>query len=89
MSIFLQLLSIFHLCYFIKRIFAFCYNPEVICIGGGISEEQWFIQKIQKMYQELIPKRFASLVTTKIKSCQYHNDANLLGAVLYTISNRE
>ena len=74
---------------FVLNTITLCYNPEVICIGGGISEEQWFIQKIQKMYQELIPKRFASLVTTKIKSCQYHNDANLLGAVLYTISNRE
>ena len=20
------------------------YNPEVICIGGGISEEDWFIE---------------------------------------------
>ena len=28
------------------------YNPEIICIGGGISEEDWFINKLKKQYKK-------------------------------------
>lgn len=58
-----------------------CYNPEIICIGGGISEEDWFIEKIQKMFQDSLPKRFVHLITTRVNRCAYHNDANILGAI--------
>ncbi|MFK4567805.1 ROK family protein [Enterococcus sp. UD-01] len=59
------------------------YNPEVICIGGGISEEQWFIEKIQKLYSNEVQHVFSELVTTRIEACHYNNDANLLGAILH------
>ena len=26
------------------------YNPEIICLGGGISEEDWFIEKVKKKF---------------------------------------
>lgn len=58
------------------------YNPEIICLGGGISEADWFIEKIRKMFQDHLIA-FKGLVTTKIDRCLYNNDANLLGAVLY------
>lgn len=58
------------------------YNPEIICLGGGISEADWFIEKIQKMFKENIIA-FSNLVTTKVDRCLYNNDANILGAVLY------
>ena len=29
------------------------YNPEVICIGGGISEEDWFIEILTKKFNEI------------------------------------
>ena len=35
------------------------YNPEVICIGGGISEEDWFIDKLKKRYKENCGKKFS------------------------------
>lgn len=59
------------------------YNPEIICIGGGISQEDWFIDKINRMMQEEIQGPFKDLMTTRIDRCLYNNDANLLGAVLY------
>lgn len=58
------------------------YNPEVICIGGGISEEDWFINKIRETWNGL-NRPFKDLTTTRIDRCLYNNDANLLGAVLY------
>ncbi len=71
---------------FVLNILTLCYNPEVICIGGGISEEEWFIQNVQKKYDGLFPSRFHSVLTAKIKQCKYHNEANLLGAILYAKS---
>lgn len=68
---------------FVLNTLTLCYNPEVICIGGGISEEDWFISEVQKKYASIFPKRFQPLLTTEIKQCKYHNEANLLGAILY------
>lgn len=76
-----------HIC-FVLNVLTLCYNPEVICIGGGISEEEWFIQVVQDKYNELFPKRFQHVLTTQIKQCQYHNEANLLGAILFALSQK-
>lgn len=61
------------------------YNPEVICIGGGISEEQWFIQRIQESFTNICSVQFSGAmpVTTEIRQCKYNNDANILGAVIH------
>lgn len=59
------------------------YNPEIICIGGGISEEDWFIEKIQRMFYFEIRHTFSDLVTTKVNRCKYNNDANLIGAAVH------
>lgn len=59
-------------------------NPEVICLGGGISEEDWFIQLVRKRLINNMNKFFMDICTTKIERCLYSNDSNLLGAVLYS-----
>lgn len=59
------------------------YNPEIICIGGGISEEDWFIYKIQDLYKNKIHLISNPEITTKITRCKYNNNSNLLGAVLF------
>ena len=58
-------------------------NPEVICLGGGISEEDWFIELVRKRFTNM-KKPFMDICTTKIEGCLYSNDSNLLGAVLYS-----
>ncbi len=59
------------------------YNPEVICIGGGISEEDWFINKVREQYKKTCINYFeAEFITTEIDRCKYTNDANILGAVI-------
>ena len=59
------------------------YNPEIICLGGGISEEDWFIDLISERFKKVC-KNFLGLdiLTTKIGRCKYNNDANILGAVI-------
>ena len=62
------------------------YNPEVICIGGGISEEEWFINRIKEKYrEECIRYTECDVITTKIDRCKYNNDANILGAIINAI----
>lgn len=62
------------------------YNPEVICIGGGISEEEWFINKIKHKYIEQCAQHIESdVITTKINRCKYNNDANILGAIINAV----
>lgn len=59
------------------------YSPEVICIGGGISKEDWLIDKIRDMMEHVVEHDFKDITATRIERCRYDNDANLLGAVLF------
>lgn len=59
-------------------------NPDCICIGGGISEQGWLIDRIRHQYKALCKVYTqSSLITTKVVVCSAHNDTNLLGAVAY------
>lgn len=60
------------------------YNPEIICIGGGISEESWFIEAVREKFKNTCRSYFgdAEFITTKIEKCNYNNDANILGAII-------
>ena len=58
------------------------FNPEVICLGGGISEEDWFIELVRDKFSNM-KVLFMDICTTKIERCLYSNDSNILGAVLY------
>lgn len=59
------------------------FNPEVICLGGGISEEKWFIELVKERFLNS-KKIFMDICTTDIKGCLYNNDSNILGAILYS-----
>ncbi|MGL4819875.1 MAG: ROK family protein, partial [Bacilli bacterium] len=62
------------------------YNPEVICVGGGVSEEQWFMDALQEKFGELRASYFMGApITTRLAACKYNNDANILGAVLHVL----
>lgn len=59
------------------------YNPEVICIGGGISEENWIIDLIRENFKMFCIKHFnTDIISTKIDVCKYNNEANILGAII-------
>lgn len=60
-------------------------NPDILCIGGGISEEGWFIEQVKEEYACISYEHFnrnTPFLTTVIDRCQYRNDANLLGAAI-------
>lgn len=61
------------------------YNPEVICIGGGVSEEAWFINILREKYRNTcVDFLNADIITSKIDRCKYNNDSNILGAIINT-----
>lgn len=68
-----------------EAIAKFCYNidcilnPECICIGGGISQDLLFIEKIQEKIDEIFTKAYL-FRKPQVKTCLYHNDSNLIGA---------
>lgn len=63
------------------------FNPEVICLGGGISKEDWFIEKVTNTFKTMnLP--FNQLTTTKITRCKFDNDSNLLGCVLFATNQK-
>lgn len=68
-----------------EAIAKFCYNidniinPECICIGGGISQDPLFVEKIQEKIDKIFTKAYL-FRKPQVKTCQYHNDSNLIGA---------
>lgn len=63
----------------------YVYDPEIICIGGGISKQNCLIEGIQKAIEE-IDQTKKQIVKPKVCACKYFNDANLIGAFYQHIS---
>lgn len=56
------------------------FDPEKICIGGGISQQELLLEEIRKQldtFYELLPFPIPHSV---IDVCKFHNDSNLIGA---------
>lgn len=60
------------------------FNPELVIIGGGVSTQSIFIEGIRKRVREGIMPRFAE--DLKIQPAALGNDAGLIGAVYYLLS---
>lgn len=58
-----------------------CFNPERIIIGGAISAREGYIEEVTSLTRSLIRQTNADDVKVEIVPCQFHNDANLVGAV--------
>lgn len=59
---------------------------EAIAIGGGISQQPILLEYLQKAFDQIYsaPGMAAlNLPKPEIRVCQYHNDANLLGALAH------
>lgn len=61
----------------------YTYDPEIIVLGGAISEREDYINEIDKRLDKMINEKMGLEGTIKpvIKKCVYGNDANKLGAL--------
>ncbi len=76
-------LSVAKMCYNMDCL----YNPDCICIGGGISENPVFIQGIEKAL-DIVREKAYTFRKPVVKKCQYNNDSNLIGAY-YAYKNKK
>ncbi|MFV0288050.1 MAG: ROK family protein [Mycoplasmatales bacterium] len=66
----------------------FCYNlmhifdPDIILIGGAISQREELIDKIQQKYANILQNSISDL-ELMINKCKFNNKSNLLGAVYH------
>ena len=61
---------------------------EAIAIGGGISQQPVLLEYLRNAFNQIYSAEGMSalnLPKPEIKVCQYHNDANLLGALAHHI----
>lgn len=66
----------------------YIYDPEVIILGGAISEREDYIDEINKRLDVIMDGRLEGIIRPIIRKCKYGNDANKLGA-LYNYIQRE
>lgn len=57
------------------------FDPEIIVIGGAISEREDFLAEIEKRMNDLFEHHPGAKIKPKIAVNQYGNKANLLGAL--------
>ncbi len=57
-------------------------DPEMVIIGGGVSARNEFINELHKRLYNNLAKDDIESIMPEIQACQYHNDANLIGAAL-------
>lgn len=56
------------------------FDPQRICIGGGVSINPLFLEGIKQAMKEFYVALSIPLPQLELCACRYHNDANLLGA---------
>lgn len=60
----------------------YTYDPEVIVLGGAISEREEFVDEINKRLDYMLTEStLEGTIKPVIKKCKYGNDANKLGAL--------
>lgn len=58
----------------------YVFDPDIFCIGGGISEQTALIEGINR-YVDLIFDNTFQLIKPLVVKCQFRNDSNLIGAL--------
>lgn len=56
-------------------------DPEIVCLGGGISARNDLLEPVQKHLDDLQKIHHSEDQKINVKICQFQNDANLIGAV--------
>lgn len=60
----------------------YSFDPECVILGGGVSQADWLIPELQKQFQKIMYIVDIAPFVPKVISCEFKNDANLIGAVV-------
>ncbi|MFB1049977.1 ROK family protein [Paraliobacillus sp. JSM ZJ581] len=61
----------------------YAYDPELILIGGGISNREDILKGIDEKLAKVVKQIKIATVTPEVDRCQFSSDANLIGAVYH------
>ncbi len=61
----------------------YIYDPEIMLLGGGVSDQEDFIQQIDRRLDEVLRKVEIADIKPEIARCSFGPDANLEGAFLH------
>ncbi|SJZ76612.1 ROK family protein [Pilibacter termitis] len=64
-------------------------DPEIVLLGGGISQADFLIPKLQEALKNVYDKVEIGTIMPKIAVCQFQNDANLIGAAADFLSEEK
>jgi predicted NBD/HSP70 family sugar kinase len=59
----------------------YTYDPEIIILGGAISERDEYVDEINKRIDIMMSSGLEGIIKPVLKTCKYGNDANKLGAL--------
>ena len=62
------------------------YDPEMILLGGAISNRVDFVDKINEKLKELISKISIDVIMPKVNTCTHKKDANIIGALAHHLN---
>lgn len=68
------------------------FNPDMVVIGGGISVREDLIQRLHDRTSYYLERQNVQDLKLNIQVCKFHNDANLIGAVVHfeqTLGNKK
>lgn len=66
----------------------YAFDPELIVIGGAVSQSEWLVPELNKQLQKIIKNLEIPPFLPEIKVCHYRNSANLIGAVVNFQQNK-
>ena len=64
----------------------YAYDPEKIVIGGGISVRDDLLKEVNQRLDVIFNKFTHAHIKPVVLTCQYHNDANILGALYHFLT---
>lgn len=66
-----------------------CFDPGRVVLGGGVSGNQRLIPNIDRQLKRILLENAATELEYELVTCQFGNDANLIGAVYHFIETYE
>lgn len=66
----------------------YAFDPELIVIGGAISQAEWLVPELNKQMNKIIRTLETPPFLPEIKVCHYRNSANLIGAAVNFHQNK-
>ena len=61
------------------------YDPELILIGGAISDRDDFVISLNEKIDNILEKIKIAEIKPEIRTCTHRKDANLIGALAHHI----